>query len=122
MALALLRQQDLEIFSRLGRGPLLSLLNHGPDVESPGVVCRDVGVQKLEGGDSFHLLSIYEERGVVLSVFLKSMISPMTCTNVNEAVVSRNVECQLFLGHWAGLCGPVAIIRQWWQYVKCKRF
>lgn len=52
----------------------------------------DVGTQKPEGGDGFHLFSIYEERGVVLSV--QSMISPMTCTNVNEAVVGRNVECQ----------------------------
>lgn len=34
----------------------------------------DVGTQKPEGGDGFHLFSIYEERGVVLSVFLKSMI------------------------------------------------
>ena len=40
---------------------LLSLLNQGPDVVGPGVVCGDVGAQKPEGGDSLHLFSIYEE-------------------------------------------------------------
>ena len=48
--------------------PLLSLLHEGPDVERPGGVSRDVGAQKLEGGDSFHRFSIYKEGGGVLFV------------------------------------------------------
>ena len=47
---------------------LLSLLHQGLDVMSTGEFAGDVGVQKPEGGDSFHMLSVYDEGSVVQPV------------------------------------------------------
>lgn len=77
----------------------LSLLHQGPDVEGPGVVSRDVGAQKLEGGDSFHPFSIYEKVVVVQSVLLEVHYEIFCLMDVQSQVVLGAPERKLlFLG------------------------